>query len=208
MHRWLWVPREGGASSLSLDPGESPQSGWRWCRRCNGFWHQPSGPGACVTGQGHTDEGSGLYALVQGPLVPRSLSSIIRAWDVEGTPFVLADSNGALKTFSPSTMPRMFFLDPSGDGRVLLRWSANNLYVVVDAATQRPMARAGRDQATRFSVERRDGRRFHLRSDGGQVTVSTQVGDAVTVSAASASSRSPQMVVAFDAHALDIPSLI
>lgn len=51
-----------GATAISI------QSGWRWCRKCEGlFFVGNSGKGRCAAGGMHDDTGSGHYLLQLAP---------------------------------------------------------------------------------------------------------------------------------------------
>jgi hypothetical protein len=47
------------------------QSGWRWCKKCEGLWFADGGEdrkGRCPAGETHSSVDSGSYSLVQeGP---------------------------------------------------------------------------------------------------------------------------------------------
>lgn len=52
-------------SPICVSAGE-PQSGWRWCKKCEGLWFAAGGAerkGKCPAGDGHDDADSGQYAL-------------------------------------------------------------------------------------------------------------------------------------------------
>jgi hypothetical protein len=49
------------------DDGAAGQSGWRWCKKCEGLWFADGGAdrkGKCPAGDGHDDADSGKYTLV------------------------------------------------------------------------------------------------------------------------------------------------
>ncbi len=204
--RWIWLPREGGGTGVPLAAGESMQAGWRWCPRCQGVFHGPGGSGACPAGNSHVDTGSGHYAVTLGPLVTKTISLNLSAPGLFGDPmYVVADSKGVLRCERPIYLGSQgFALEPSDDGRVLLRWPQNNFYVLVDNATQALVARGGREHATRFTLIPRGGARFHFACEGGSVVVSPKLGDPVTVGPPGGDPRLPRMVIASDARAIGL----
>jgi hypothetical protein len=200
MFRWYWLPWQDGSAPAPLVPGQTPQTGWRWCRACEGIFHAGSGSGACFAGVGHDASKSGAYAPTLGPLFAAPFGAILARWPAESAPLVAGlGADGVLKLEPYSYNIRTFFVEPTGDGRFWLRASLNNLYVVVNSNTQALVACTDRDHATRFTVTHLGAGKLRFEHGGARVTAPDNTTDPLQLKPpASAQKGVPTMVLAAD----------
>lgn len=200
VHWWYWMPRQGGSAPEPLVMGQEAQSGWRWCCKCSGIFHADSGAGACFAGGQHDASGSGAYAPTLGPLFAATTMYVLGTWPfVAKTPVCSVGADGVLRLVAPSYENQGLSVEPTGDGRVWLRASASNLYVVVHRTTRTLRATAGRDQATPFVATHLGEGKLRFEVDGELVTAPGKLTDPLKLKSPSFPTPDvPEMVVSVD----------